>query len=178
GNFATAQGAQIAAGIYVDQGDIKLTTGNNFVFLGDMFASNISTTNGGPTSFVYRSVFSSAITPGSSTGTPPAVSFVSPANNANFGAPANITLTATATADTTNGSTISQVQFYQGTILIGTASTPTPANSSTYSVTWSNVVANSYSITAKATDSKNATTSSAPVTVNVVNNNAPTVSLT
>ncbi|MFZ6659143.1 RHS repeat-associated core domain-containing protein, partial [Undibacterium sp. TJN19] len=42
----------------------------------------------------------------------------------------------------------------------------------------SNVVANSYSITAKATDSKNATTSSAPVTVNVVNNNAPTVSLT
>ncbi|MFZ6658593.1 hypothetical protein, partial [Undibacterium sp. TJN19] len=42
GNFATAQGAQIAAGIYVDQGDIKLTTGNNFVFLGDMFASNIS----------------------------------------------------------------------------------------------------------------------------------------
>jgi hypothetical protein len=40
------------------------------------------------------------------------------------------------------------------------------------------VAANSYSITAKATDSKNTSTSSAPVTVNVVNNNAPTVSLT
>ncbi|MFZ6756430.1 RHS repeat-associated core domain-containing protein [Undibacterium sp. Ji50W] len=96
--------------------------------------------------------------------------------NGNFIAPASISLTATATA--ASGSSISQVQFYQGATLIATASAPTIANGNSYSVNWTNVTANSYSVTAKATDSANATATSTAVTVNVINNNPPSVSLT
>ncbi|MCH8622782.1 Ig-like domain-containing protein [Undibacterium sp. TS12] len=96
--------------------------------------------------------------------------------NGSFVAPAGISLTATATP--ASGSTISKVEFYQGATLIGTATAPTIANGNNYSVNWNNVTANSYSITAKATDNKNATATTAPVTVNVINNTPPTVSLT
>ena len=96
--------------------------------------------------------------------------------NGTFVAPAGISLAATAAA--VAGSTISKVEFYQGATLIGTATVPTAANGNSYSINWSNVTANSYSITAKATDNKNATATTAAVTVNVINNNTPTVSLT
>ncbi|MFZ6765913.1 RHS repeat-associated core domain-containing protein [Undibacterium sp. Di26W] len=118
------------------------------------------------------------------TTTPPTISLApavlqttqaAPANG-NFIAPASISLTATATA--VSGSSINQVQFYQGTTLIATASAPTIANGNSYSVNWTNVTANSYSVTAKATDSANATATSTPVTVNVINNSPPTVSMT
>ena len=182
GNFSTAQGAQIAGGIYVDQGDITLTAANNFVFTGDLFARNISISNGGPTSLLYKPVFTSIIPPANST--PPSVSIAQPVPpviagvpaNSNYIAPATITLTATATAAT--GNTISKIEFYQGATLIGTATAPTVANGTNYSIIWSNVAANSYSVTAKATDNKNGTTSTAPITVNVINNTPPTVSLT
>ncbi|MBI3730906.1 MAG: hypothetical protein HY254_21555 [Burkholderiales bacterium] len=183
GNFTTAQGAQIAGGIYVDQGDITLTAANNFVFAGDLFAKNISISNGGPTSLLYKPVFTSITGPVTNLPTvsiaqpvPPAIQGV-PANG-NFIAPAAVTLTATATPATGSGNTISQVQFYQGSTLIGTAATPTVSNGNNYSVSWTNVTANSYSVTAKATDNKNGTTSTAPITVNVINNTPPTVSLT
>ena len=52
------------------------------------------------------------------------------------------------------------------------------ANGNSYSINWSNVSANSYSVTARATDSKNEAASTAPITVNVINNSAPVVSLT
>ncbi|MBC3919484.1 hypothetical protein H8L32_18495 [Undibacterium sp. CY18W] len=187
GNFTTVQGAQIAAGIYVDQGDVSLTSANNFAIIGEVFAKNITSTNGGPTVFAYRQVLSTttaSVGSGGTTATPPTIS-LSPAvlqtsqaapANGNFIAPASISLTATASA--ASGSTISQVQFYQGTTLIGTATAPTTTNGSSYSVNWTNVAANSYSVTAKATDSANTTATSAPVTVNVINNNPPTVSLT
>ena len=184
GNFTTAQGAQIAAGIYVDQGDITLTAANNFVFAGDLFARNISISNGGPTSLLYKPVFTSIIP--SANATPPTVSIAQPTPpviagvpvNSNFIAPAAVTLTATATPATGSGNTISQVQFYQGSTLIGTATAPTTANGSNYSVNWTNVTANSYSVTAKATDNKSNTASSTPITVNVINNTPPTISLT
>ena len=98
-----------------------------------------------------------------------------PANGA-FVAPAGISLAATANAET--GSSIAKVEFYQGTALIGTATAPTVANGNSYSINWSNVSANSYSVTARATDSKNEAASTAPITVNVINNSAPVVSLT
>jgi hypothetical protein len=89
---------------------------------------------------------------------PPTVSITSPANGATYTAPASIALTAA--ASDANG-TVTQVAYYQGTTLIGTAT------SAPYSVTWSNVAAGSYSLTAKATDNGGATTTSAAVSITV-----------
>jgi len=98
----------------------------------------------------------------------PVVSVTSPANNAKFASPSNITIAANAT--NTAGATITKVDFYRGTTLIGTDTT------APYSVTWSNATNGSYSITAKATNSASQTTTSAAVVVVV--NNPPTLSLT
>ena len=97
----------------------------------------------------------------------PAVSITAPANNAVYLAPANITVSATA-ADA-DGS-VTRVDFYQGTSLIGGAS------AAPFSISWTNVAAGTYSLTALATDNAGAATTSSPVTVRV--NAAPTVSLT
>jgi hypothetical protein len=96
----------------------------------------------------------------------PLISITSPANNANFTAPATITINASATdAD----GTISSVAFYQGSILLGTDAT------SPFSFMWSNVAAGSYALTAVATDNSNGTTTSTNVTIVV---NAPAIAAT
>jgi Tol biopolymer transport system component len=97
---------------------------------------------------------------------PPSVGISLPANNAIFTAPANLTITAT--AGDPDG-TISQVQFYSGTTLIGTA------NSTPFTITWNNVSAGSYTLTARATDNLGAATTSSAV--NIVVNSAPTISI-
>jgi beta-glucanase (GH16 family) len=89
---------------------------------------------------------------------PPTVSITSPANGAIFTAPASITINATA-AD--SDGTVSKVDFYQGTTLLGTDT------SSPYSYTWSSVAVGSYSLTAKATDNSGAVTTSAAVNITV-----------
>jgi len=102
-------------------------------------------------------------------GDSPTVSLTSPANNASFGAPASITVSADA-ADADG--TIAKVEFYAGTTLIGT-DTSVP-----YSITWSSVPLGAYTLTAVATDSDGNTTTSDPVTVNVVTNSGlPSVTL-
>lgn len=88
----------------------------------------------------------------------PTVSITSPANNANYTPPASITLSAD--ANDTDGS-ITKVDFYNGTTFLGSALT------APYSYTWTNVADGIYSITAKATDNKNAVTTSAAVSVKV-----------
>ncbi len=100
---------------------------------------------------------------------PPTVSLTSPANGATFIAPANITLTAN--ASDSDGS-VTRVDFYQGVTLIGTAT------ASPYTITWNNVAAGSYSLTARATDNLGATTTSAAVTITVNANAPPVVSIT
>ncbi|MGV3581664.1 MAG: Ig-like domain-containing protein [Methylophilus sp.] len=101
---------------------------------------------------------------------PPTATLMTPAANAQFGAPANITLTAEALADTGSPTqTISNVKFYRGTTLIGTATT------APYSVTWSNAAAGTYSLTAKATTSLNLTTTSAANSITI--KASPTVAL-
>jgi RHS repeat-associated protein len=91
---------------------------------------------------------------------PPTVSLTSPAGGATFTAPAAITLTATA-ADTDG--TIAKVEFFHGgTNLIATFTEEFP-----YTFNWTNVAAASYTLTAKATDNLNATTTSAPINVTV-----------
>jgi hypothetical protein len=112
---------------------------------------------------------SSAVSVTVSANQAPTVSITSPAANASFAAPASITINANA-ADA-NG-TISKVEFYSGTTLLGSDTT------SPYSFTWSNVAAGTYSLTAKATDNAGAATTSAAVSISVVSNQAPTVSVT
>jgi pectate lyase len=92
------------------------------------------------------------------TNNPPTVSITSPANGATFTAPASVTINATA-AD--SDGTVSKVDFYQGTTLLGTDT------SSPYSYAWTNVAAGSYSLTAKATDNGGAATTSSTVNITV-----------
>ena len=75
----------------------------------------------------------------------------------------------TATAADSDG-TVSQVGFYQGATLIGTAAAPP------YSVIWSNIAVGSYTLTAVPTDSAGSTKTSSAVTISVVP--GPTVTLT
>jgi hypothetical protein len=88
----------------------------------------------------------------------PTVSLTAPANGATFTAPASITVSAT--ASDTDG-TIARVDFFAGPTLIGSDTT------SPYSITWNNVPAGSYSLTAAATDNGGAGTTSAARTVTV-----------
>jgi GH18 family chitinase/chitodextrinase len=101
----------------------------------------------------------------------PTASITSPANNATFTAPASITINANATD--TDG-TISKVDFYNGTTLLGTD------NTSPYSFTWSSVAAGSYSLTAKATDNSGGagTSTGVAITVTGASNVNPTASIT
>jgi len=96
----------------------------------------------------------------------PIVSMAS--NNTSFTAPASIILTATASE---NNGTISKVAFYNGSSLLGIAT------SSPYNFTWNNVAAGTYSLTSVATDSGGVTTISSMVSVKV-SPAGPTVSLT
>src|SRR6185295_5865764 len=91
---------------------------------------------------------------------PPVVSITSPANGANFTAPASIVINAS--ASDSDGS-ITKVEFYQGTTLLNTDV------ASPYTFTWSNVAAGSYTLTAKAYDNASpaAVTTSSPINVTV-----------
>ena len=100
--------------------------------------------------------------------TPPAITITSPINGTTAIAPVNFTIKTT--ASDSDGS-ISKVEFYNGTALLGT-STISP-----YSFDWNGVVAGIYTLTAKAYDNLNATTTSAEVKVTVNNNILPTVSI-
>ncbi len=103
--------------------------------------------------------------------TAPTVSLTAPANNANFVFPTSVAITATAAA-TATGATLTKVEFYNGATLLATSVT------APYAYTWSGVPIGNYSLTAKATDSKGATTTSAVATVHVKANVAPSVSIT
>ncbi len=90
--------------------------------------------------------------------TPPTASITSPSSGATFTAPATVSITANA-ADS-DGS-VSKVEFFQGATRLG------EATSSPYSYSWTSVAAGSYSLTAKATDNSNGTTTSSPVNITV-----------
>ena len=98
---------------------------------------------------------------------PPTVSLSDPENGASFDAGATVVITAT--ASDSDGS-ISKVEFFQGAIKLGEATT------SPYSYTWTNVSAGSYVLTAVATDNQNASTTSLPVNITVTSasNGEPT----
>ncbi|HKV35769.1 MAG TPA: LamG-like jellyroll fold domain-containing protein [Pyrinomonadaceae bacterium] len=88
----------------------------------------------------------------------PSVSLTHPLNNTSIAAGANIVMDAT--ASDSDGS-VTKVDFYQGTTLLGTDTT------APYTFVWTNVAAGSYSLSAKATDDATATTSSTTIAVTV-----------
>jgi exonuclease III len=90
---------------------------------------------------------------------PPTVALTSPAQGSTFTAPATITITASAAdADGAMG----RVDFYAGATFVGSRS------ASPYSVSWNNVAAGTYALTAQAFDASGAAAKSAAVTVQVV----------
>jgi hypothetical protein len=95
----------------------------------------------------------------------PYVKLTSPSADAVFTAPA--TFSVVAEASDADG-TIARVDFYAGSNLIGSDLT------SPYAVSWSNVPAGSYALTAVARDSGGATTVSSTVAVSVRSSTMPT----
>ncbi len=100
----------------------------------------------------------------------PTAAITAPSAGATFTAPASYEIAANA-ADTDG--TISKVEFYRGSTLVGTDTT------SPYSVSDSGVAAGTHSLTAKAFDNNNEATTSNPVQITVdPQNQRPTVSVT
>lgn len=101
---------------------------------------------------------------------PPTVTLTAPLAGSMFTTGSDITISAS--ASDSDGS-IARVEFYRnGSTLIGTAT------ASPYTIVWSKAVAGSQSLTARAFDNRKGSTTSAPVVVNVVDNQAPTVTIT
>lgn len=94
----------------------------------------------------------------------PTVALTAPLGGASYPAPATISLAASVTA---NGHTITKVQFYNGTVLLGEDS------ASPYSFTWNNVSAGSYSLTARAVYDAGSSVNSSPVSITVTGLPAP-----
>jgi hypothetical protein len=95
---------------------------------------------------------------------PPTVSITLPSDNSTFIAQDDIVISAT--ASDTDG-TVSSVKFYNGNILLYTD------NTAPYTFTWVNVAEGNYTITAVATDDKNSTTTSTPISIVVSPNPCP-----
>lgn len=90
---------------------------------------------------------------------PPSVSITNPANGAVFHAPANLSVSATASD---SGGTVAQVEFFLDSVLLGTVSAPP------YDLTVTNVAAGSHALTAVATDNRDGSTTSSVVTISLV----------
>ena len=94
---------------------------------------------------------------------PPTVSLTGPASGTSFAAPANLALAATA-ADLDG--TVTNVAFYQGTTLLGNAT------SAPFTFTTANLFAGSYALTAVATDNNGLSATSSVVNVTITNSAA------
>jgi len=124
--------------------------GTNFTLNGT--ACNNGGPTGGPSS---QSPSASASNPTNGT---PVVSLTSPTTGSTFTAPATVGLAASASVA---GSTISKVEFYNGTTLLGTDT------SSPYTYSWANVAAGNYSVSAKAYSAANTTATSSSAAISV-----------
>lgn len=91
---------------------------------------------------------------------PPVVNISNPANGAIFSDPANVKLSATATAS--NNGSVTNVQYFGNGNSLGSATT------APFNLTSAPLVVGSYSLTAKATDSGGLSSTSSPITISVV----------
>ncbi len=96
----------------------------------------------------------------------PTVSLTSPTAGATFTAPATISLAANASDPEGQ---LARVEFFQGTTQLGVDTT------APYALTWSNVAAGTYSLTARAFDSAGGTATSTPVSVTVTGGGSTTL---
>lgn len=101
---------------------------------------------------------------------PPSATITSPANGAVLTTGATVPITATASA--IGAATVSKVDFFVGTTLIGTDPT------APYQVDWVPAAAGNFSLTARVTDSNGATGTSTAVAVTVGASGVATVALT
>jgi len=92
-------------------------------------------------------------------GSQPSVSISAPAAGASYLAPATVSVSAVASP--ASGATVAKVDFFAGSTAIGSA------GAAPYTVSWTNVAAGSYALTAKVTDSLGNTAASAAVNVTV-----------
>jgi len=124
------------------------------------FNASYSGTNTPPTSFALNGVACTG------PNQPPAVALTSPAAGTHYTAPASIPLAASASDP---DGTVARVEFYNGTTLLGSATT------APYTFTWTNVAAGSYSLTARAFDNGGASATSAAVAVTVDQPTGPSI---
>ena len=108
------------------------------------------------------------VTVNTATNQVPTATLTAPANGASFTAPATIALTAT--ASDTDG-TITKVEFYSGSTLLGTDTT------APYSFSWASVAAGTFVLKAVAYDNGGASGSSATATVTVTAITTPPTTL-
>ncbi|NUM35643.1 MAG: IPT/TIG domain-containing protein [Candidatus Brocadiae bacterium] len=101
----------------------------------------------------------------------PVVSITQPKSGDTFFTPATILVSADATDSKLKGRTISRVEFYHGSTLIGT-DTDEP-----YAYLWENAPVGNYDLTAKAYDNHESSTTSSAVNITVTNP-VPTVTIT
>jgi hypothetical protein len=122
----------------------SVSAGANFAYSG---------TNAAPTAFTVNGT--------SCTGAhaAPVTTLTSPAPGSSYAAGASVPIAATASAS--DGATISKVEFYDNTTLLGTDTT------APYSFTWTGAAAGSHSVYAKSYDSTGATGESAPAGITV-----------
>jgi len=90
----------------------------------------------------------------------PSVSLTAPANGAQYAVPATVGISAT--ASDSDGS-IARVDFYSNGGLLGSGT----FSGGLYNLTWSNVVAGNYTLTAKAIDNSGVTTTSSAISITV-----------
>ena len=100
---------------------------------------------------------------GPSGNTSPTITLTSPSDPTTFSAPASIVLR----ADAFDAQGAVSVAFYAGTALIGIAAGPP------FELTWTNATVGKYALTAVATDSDGATSTSAAVNVRVLPGSVP-----
>jgi hypothetical protein len=142
----------------------RSTTGTSWTLMGSQTIAMAATVYVGlavsshNVSTLAAATFRGVAVTGGASNAAPSVSLTSPSPSATFTAPATISLTAS-TSD--SDGTIASVKFYRGSTLIGSDT------SSPYGVTWSNVPAGSYILTAVAVDDDGASRTSGPVSIAV-----------
>jgi hypothetical protein len=99
---------------------------------------------------------------------PPAVALTAPTNGSSFVAPANISLTATASDP---DGTVVKVEFFDGANKLGEDTT------APYSFAWNSVAPGNYTLTARATDNRGAVATSGASVIYVTNSQPISVTL-
>lgn len=145
--------------------------GSDTVPMGSDVLVGIAVTSHLPGTLAEGVFDSYSVTAASAPNVAPSVSLTAPANGATFTAPANTTISATASD---SDGQVERVEFFVDNTLIGTDAT------APYSAAWSSVPAGTYTLSAVAYDNAGESTRSATatVTVNSSVNQRPTVSIT